>query len=76
LKEKFPKPSLLYPSIHPSYNAYGRITGQKFPHAAGGFDMLVQTFVTGQTVIPPTLYPDLGEPYRWIALRTLFNECV
>ncbi len=58
------------------YDAYGCVKAEKFrtPRRGGGFDMLVEILTTGQSVIPPTLHPDLGEPYRWVTERTLLNE--
>jgi hypothetical protein len=29
-----------------------------------------------QTVIPPTIHPETGEPYAWLSSRTLFNTSV
>jgi hypothetical protein len=60
------------------WNPSGEIRGIKFrrPRDGGGFDMLLEILATGQSAIPPTIHPDLGEPYRWITPRTIFNECV
>jgi Bifunctional DNA primase/polymerase, N-terminal len=46
----------------------GEIRGCKFrPPAVNGVKQkpLVEILVTGQTVIPPTIHPDLGRPYRY-----------
>jgi hypothetical protein len=48
----------------------------KMPKGGGEFDMLVEVLTTGQTVIPPTIHPDLGKPYEWITEKTLFNTRV
>jgi hypothetical protein len=59
------------------WDAYGTIKeGRKFrrPRKDGGFDMLVEVLVTGQSVIPPTIHPDTGRPYEWLTRRTLFSE--
>ena len=60
------------------WNPGGNIEGRKFrrPREDGGFDMLVEVLTSGQSVVPPTLHPDLGRPYEWITRRTLFNEMV
>jgi hypothetical protein len=47
-------------------------TGRKFlpaPNAAP----LVEVLGTGKTVIPPTMHPDIKQPYQWLTEDTLFN---
>lgn len=34
---------------------------------------IVEVLVTGTSTIPPTMYPKLGRPYRWMNRHTLFN---
>jgi hypothetical protein len=34
---------------------------------------LVEILTTGNTVLPPTMHPKIGKPYRWLTQRTLFN---
>jgi hypothetical protein len=53
----------------------GMIEGQKFkrPLPGGGYDMLVEVLVTGQTVLPPSIHPGIGKPYVWKSRATLFN---
>ena len=38
--------------------------------------MLVEVLATGQSVLPPTIHPDTGRPYRWLTRATLFNTRV
>ena len=38
--------------------------------------MLLELLVTGQTVIPPTIHPETGEPYTWLTEYTLFDVCI
>ena len=35
--------------------------------------MLLEVLVTGQTVIPPTIHPETGQPYSWLTECTLFD---
>jgi hypothetical protein len=45
----------------------------KQPLGDGKFQMLVEILTTGQSVVPPTIHPDLNKPYRWLTARTLFD---
>lgn len=60
------------------HDAYGCIAGQKFRHPRmdGGFDTLAEVLATGQSVIPPTIHPDIGRPYEWLTSATLLNTRV
>ena len=49
----------------------GLIKARKFKTVGGV--MLVEVLTTGQTVIPPTIYPETGEPYRWLTEYSLFD---
>ena len=49
----------------------GLLPGQKISNGAG---MAVELLSRGQqTVIPPTIHPNTGEPYRWLSNHTLLN---
>lgn len=37
---------------------------------------IVEILTTGQTVLPPTMHPDTGQPYRWDTRPTLFTRTV
>jgi hypothetical protein len=52
----------------------GLIKPRKFKGLDGG--MLLELLVTGQTVIPPTVHPESGEPYTWLTDYTLFDVCI
>jgi hypothetical protein len=60
------------------WNPDGMIEGCKFKRKLedGGWDMLVEVLVTGQTVLPPTIHPDTLAPYEWRTPATLFNTKV
>ena len=61
------------------YDAYRCIAGQKFRHPrkdGSGFDTLVEILATGQSVLPPTIHPDVRRPYRYLTEETLLNTRV
>jgi hypothetical protein len=49
------------------------IGGRKFQTPAPDRRVLVELLPTGQTLIPPTIHPSTGKPYRWLTPRTLFD---
>src|SRR5262245_35551122 len=49
----------------------GRVKACKLKAADG--QMLLEVLTSGQTVIPPTIHPETGEPYTWTADKTLFD---
>jgi putative DNA primase/helicase len=49
----------------------GKLASCKLKGADG--KPLVEILSTGQSVIPPTIHPDLGKPYVWLTDRTLFD---
>lgn len=57
------------------WDGTGMVEACKFrrPLGAGKFETLLEVLVTGQTVIPPTIHPDIGRPYQWLTPRTLFD---
>lgn len=60
------------------WDSSGMIGGAKFKRRLpdGGFDMLVEILVTGQTVLPPSMHPETRKPYVWKTRATLFNTRV
>jgi hypothetical protein len=50
-----------------------KIGGRKFQTPAPERQVLVEVLATGQTMIPPTIHPKTGRPYRWLTSRNLFN---
>lgn len=54
-------------------DASRKIGGRKFQTPAPERQMLVEVLATGQTMIPPTIHPKTGRPYRWLTSRNLFN---
>jgi hypothetical protein len=57
------------------WNSDGMVEARKFktPTQDGGWDFLVEVLVTGQTVLPPTIHPEHGAPYKWVTPATLFD---
>ena len=47
------------------------IASRKFKGRNG--TMLLEVLVTGQSVIPPTVHPETGQPYSWLTECTLFD---
>ncbi len=42
----------------------------------GKSKVLVEILTTGKTVLPPSIHPDTGEPYRWLTKGTLYTKPV
>lgn len=60
------------------WDSSGMIDACKFKRKLpdGGWEMLVEVLVTGQTVLPPTIHPDTMKPYEWRTSATLLNTKV
>jgi hypothetical protein len=54
-------------------DASGTIGGRKFQGRPPERRILVEVLGTGQTLIPPTIHPKTGRPYRWLTSRTLLD---
>jgi hypothetical protein len=52
----------------------GQVNACKLKDANGC--TMVEVLTTGQTVIPPTIHPDTGRPYRWLTPSTLLDTRV
>jgi hypothetical protein len=50
-----------------------KIGSRKFQTPAPERRVLVEVLTTGQTMIPPTIHPTTGKPYRWLTSRSLFD---
>jgi hypothetical protein len=58
------------------WRAAGKIEARKFRRRQPGGKSgppIIEILTTGQTVLPPTMHPDMGQPYRWKTRRTLYT---
>jgi hypothetical protein len=58
------------------WDASGRIEARKFKPTGRNRSPLVELLVSGQTVLPPTLYPGTSRPYQWLTKDTLYGVAV
>jgi hypothetical protein len=56
------------------YRSRDPLPGRRFKDANG--KPIVEVLTSGQSVIPPTMHPDTGEPYFWTTEATLLDTCV
>ena len=65
------KPQHFVPSLNEFHDTQGWTHPARQPHAA------VQVLSDGrQTVVPPSLLPDIRRPYTWTSKYTLYNVAV